>query len=88
VPPTNAGALYIRPCLFSIEESIRLSPAEHYVFTIFTCPVGAYYTAPIEVLVTDRYVRAFPGGTGDVKLAGNYALGRLAEREARAHQFS
>jgi branched-chain amino acid aminotransferase len=88
VPPPNAGALYIRPCLFSIEESIRVTPAEHYVFTIFTCPVGAYYTAPVDVLVTNRYVRAFPGGTGDVKPAGNYAAGLLAEREARAQGFT
>jgi branched-chain amino acid aminotransferase len=88
VPPTSAGALYIRPCLFSIEESIRVSPAEHYLFTIVTCPVGAYFSAPVDVLVTNRYVRAFPGGTGDVKSAGNYAPGLLAEREARAQGFT
>jgi branched-chain amino acid aminotransferase len=88
VPPTSAGALYIRPCLFSIEESIRVSPAEHYLFTIVTCPVGAYFSAPVDVLVTNRYVRTFPGGTGDVKPAGNYAPGLLAEREARAQGFT
>jgi branched-chain amino acid aminotransferase len=87
VPPTNAGALYIRPCLFSIEESIRVKPAEHYVFIVFTCPVGAYFTAPVDVLVTDRYVRAFPGGTGDVKPGGNYAAALLAEREAGGKGF-
>jgi branched-chain amino acid aminotransferase len=88
VPPTNAGALYIRPCLFSVEESIRVMPAEHYVFTIFTCPVGAYFTGPVDALITNQYLRAFPGGTGDVKPAGNYAAGFLAEREARTQGFN
>ena len=83
VPPCGNGALYIRPCFFSIDESIRVKPADRYLFVTFTFPFGAYYAAPLEVLVTDRYVRAFPGGTGDVKPAGNYAAAMLAEREAR-----
>jgi branched-chain amino acid aminotransferase len=36
----------------------------------------------VDVLVTDRYVRAFAGGTGDVKPSGNYAPTLIAEREA------
>jgi branched-chain amino acid aminotransferase len=84
VPPCGGGALYIRPCLFSTDESVRVKPADRYLFVIFTFPFAAYYAAPLDVLVTDRYVRAFPGGTGDVKPAGNYAAGMLPEREARA----
>lgn len=87
VPPSNLGSLYIRPTFFSVDESIRVKPAEQYVFVAFTCPVGPYFTAPLEVLVTDQYVRAFPGGTGDVKPAGNYAPTLLAEQEARAGGF-
>lgn len=83
VPPHDSGALYIRPCLFSIDESVRVKPADRYLFVIFTFPFGAYYAASLDALVSDRYVRAFPGGTGDVKPAGNYAAAMLAEREAR-----
>jgi branched-chain amino acid aminotransferase len=83
VPPADAGALYIRPCYFSIDESIRPRPAERYLFVIFTFPFGEYFSAPVDVLVTERYVRAFPGGTGDVKPAGNYAAALLADKEAR-----
>ena len=83
VPPADAGALYIRPCYFSVDESIRPRPAERYLFVIFTFPFGAYFSAPVDVLVTERYVRAFPGGTGDVKPAGNYAPALLADKEAR-----
>jgi branched-chain amino acid aminotransferase len=87
VPPLGQGALYIRPCFFSIDPSVRVKPAEHCLLVIFTFPFGAYYSTPVDVLVSERYVRAFPGGTGHVKPAGNYAPALLAEREAREAGF-
>jgi branched-chain amino acid aminotransferase len=87
VPPGGAGALYIRPSYFSVDPSVRVRPAERYVLVIFTFPFGAYYSAPIDVLATERYVRAFPGGTGDVKPAGNYAATLVADKEAQALGF-
>jgi branched-chain amino acid aminotransferase len=83
VPGGDAGALYVRPCYFSVDESVRPKPAERYLFVIFTFPFSAYFPAPVDVLVTERYVRAFPGGTGDVKPAGNYAPALLADKDAR-----
>src|SRR5262245_28624040 len=84
VPPSGAGALYIRPCLFSVDPSVRVKPAERFLFVAFTCPFGAYYANPVAALVSERYVRAFPGGTGDVKPAGNYAPALIADRDAAA----
>jgi branched-chain amino acid aminotransferase len=83
IPPPGSGALYVRPVLFSVDPSLRVKPAERYLFVVFTSPVGAYFAEPVDVLVSDRYVRAFPGGTGDGKPAGNYAPALVAEREAR-----
>jgi branched-chain amino acid aminotransferase len=87
VPAAGAGALYIRACFFSTDVSIRPRPAEQYAFVIFTLPFSSYYAAPLAVFVTDRYARAFPGGTGDIKPAGNYAPALLAERDAREQGF-
>jgi branched-chain amino acid aminotransferase len=87
VPDAEQGSLYIRPTYFSVDPSIRVKPAEEYLFVVFTCPVGAYFNAPLEVLLTDDYVRAFPGGTGDVKPAGNYAPTLIAEQNARNAGF-
>lgn len=84
VPAGDRGALYIRPCLFSIDPSIRVRPTEACRFVIFTFPFAVYYSAPIDVYAMERYARAFPGGTGDIKPAGNYAAALLAEREAAA----
>jgi branched-chain amino acid aminotransferase len=41
----------------------------------------------LDVVITNEFVRAFPGGTGDVKPAGNYAPTLLAEQNARAVAF-
>jgi branched-chain amino acid aminotransferase len=88
VPPADAGALYVRPILFSIDPAVRVKPAEHFRFLIFTFPYGSYYSAPVDVVATERYVRAFPGGTGDIKPGGNYAASLIAEEEARAIGFN
>jgi branched-chain amino acid aminotransferase len=85
VPAHGAGALYIRPVLFSVDTSIRPRAGERFLFVVFTCPFASYYPAALDVLVTDRYVRAFPGGTGEIKPAGNYAPTFLADVEARSH---
>jgi len=87
IPPAEQGALYIRPILFSVEPSIRVKPAENCRFMILTFPFGAYFAAPVDVLVSEQYVRAFPGGTGDTKPAGNYAAALLADQEAREAGF-
>jgi branched-chain amino acid aminotransferase len=87
IPDADKGAMYIRPILFSVDPSIRVKPAERCRFLILTFPFGAYFSAPLDVVVTERYVRAFPGGTGDSKPAGNYAAALLADQEAREAGF-
>jgi len=86
-PSLEQGALYIRPCLFSIDPSVRVKPPEECLFVIVTFPFTSYYTGALDLLAEERYARAFPGGTGDIKAAGNYAPAMLAEREARNAGF-
>ena len=88
VPEASEGALYIRPLLFSTDPQLRPQPASRFAFVILTSPFAAYFAAPVDVYVGERYVRAFPGGTGDVKPGGNYAPALLADREAAQHGCS
>ena len=37
---------------------------------------------PVSVYLSEDYIRAAPGGTGDVKCAGNYAASLLAQEQA------
>lgn len=73
IPEKSGSALYIRPFIFATEEALGVRTSCSYKFIVFTGPVGAYYPKPVNILVAQKYVRAFPGGVGFAKAAGNYA---------------
>jgi branched-chain amino acid aminotransferase len=87
VPHREGGSLYIRPVYFGVDDTLLVRPANRYRFIVMTCPVGPYFSQPIRLLAEERFVRAFPGGTGDSKAAGNYAGGLLAARLAQERGF-
>jgi branched-chain amino acid aminotransferase len=81
--PTKAGcSLYIRPFMFATDAYVSIRPSDTYRFMMFTCPVSAYYAKPVNLMVTAKYARAFHGGTGEAKAAGNYGGSLLGAREA------
>jgi branched-chain amino acid aminotransferase len=86
--PTRSGAaLYIRPIYFATDEALSVKPSLTYRFVVLTSPVPPYFSGTVSLVAEERYVRAFPGGTGDIKPAGNYAGAMLAAQEAQAHGF-
>jgi branched-chain amino acid aminotransferase len=84
--PYGAGtSLYIRPTMIATEPALGVHPANEYLFFIVVGPVGAYYPqgfSPTKIYVSEEYVRAAPGGTGNTKAAGNYAASLYASRIA------
>jgi len=84
--PHGAGtSLYIRPTMIATEPALGVHPANEYLFFIVVGPVGAYYPqgfSPTKIFVSEEYVRAAPGGTGNTKAAGNYAASLYASRIA------
>lgn len=87
IPDSPGSALYIRPVHFATDEFLGVRASDTYRFAILLCPVGPYYTEPVNILVMKKYVRAFEGGTGSAKAAGNYAASMLASREANQAGF-
>ena len=87
IPHREGGALYVRPTYFGIDDTLLVRPANRFRLIVMTCPVGPYFAQPIRLLAEERFVRAFPGGTGDSKAAGNYAGGLLAARLAQEKGF-
>jgi branched-chain amino acid aminotransferase len=86
--PERAGAaLYVRPIYFATDEALSVKPSQRYRFVVLTSPVPPYFSGTVNLVAEERYVRAFPGGTGDIKPAGNYAGALLAAQEAQAHGF-
>ena len=86
VPNESGTTLYIRPTIVATEEAIGLKVSSKYLFFIILSPVGPYYPQgfnPVKIMVSDKYVRAVPGGVGYAKTGGNYAASILAEKEAK-----
>ncbi len=83
IPTSEDTALYIRPFMFATDEFIGVKPAEKFTFMIITSPSGPYYSKPVSIYVSDSYVRAFPGGIGFTKAAGNYGMSMYPTQEVR-----
>ena len=74
VPSSKSSSLYIRPTMIGTEGVIGLSPANEALLFVIMSPVGSYLgTKPINLLCDPQFVRAWPGGTGAVKMGANYA---------------
>mmetsp|Transcript_23515 Transcript_23515/g.48721 ORF Transcript_23515/g.48721 Transcript_23515/m.48721 type:complete len:395 (+) Transcript_23515:133-1317(+) len=76
VPDQEGYSLYIRPTVIATHPFLGLAAPESMLLYCITSPVGPYYTsgfAPVRLTADTDFVRAWPGGTGDVKIGGNYA---------------
>lgn len=91
IPQEFGNSMYIRPTFISTDPDLSVSaPSSCKLYTILS-PVGAYYPngfKDISLHVSNNYVRAFEGGTGNHKVSGNYAPTLEAQKEAvvKGHQ--
>ncbi len=91
IPKAEGCALYIRPTIIATDPFLGVRPSNTYLFFIIAGPVGAYYPEgfnPISIYVSDKYVRAVAGGTGEAKTCGNYSGSLAAQREAQQAGYS
>lgn len=88
VPDDPQMSLYLRPFELGTEVGLGVRPANRYDYYLIASPAGAYFSGgikPVSVWLSDDYVRAAPGGTGEAKCAGNYAASLIAQAEAATH---
>lgn len=92
VPPYGSGAsLYLRPLLVGTGARVGVSPADEYLFMIFVTPVGPYFKEgfkPTNMMISRKYDRAAPNGTGHIKVGGNYAASLVAGKLAHDKGYS
>uniref|UniRef100_G3ML07 branched-chain-amino-acid transaminase n=1 Tax=Amblyomma maculatum TaxID=34609 RepID=G3ML07_AMBMU len=85
VPKYPMSSLYIRPTYIGIEPSLGVARSNTALLFIILSPVGPYFRTgikPVSLLADPKYVRAWPGGTGDKKLGCNYAPTLMVQNEA------
>jgi branched-chain amino acid aminotransferase len=87
IPNKPGYSLYIRPFMFATDEFVGIRPSETYKFIIFTCPVGAYYSEPVNVKIEEYYTRAVEGGVGRAKAAGNYGASLYPAKQGQMKGF-
>jgi len=88
VPGDQERSLYLRPFMLGTEVGLGVRPSNRYDYYLIAAPAGAYFpqgVRPVSVWLSDDYVRAAPGGTGEAKCAGNYAASLVAQAEAAQH---
>ncbi|MEG2573232.1 MAG: branched-chain amino acid aminotransferase [Bacteroides sp.] len=92
VPPYESGAaLYIRPLLIGTGAQVGVRPSNEYLFVVFTTPVGPYFKGGFSTnpyVITRKYDRSAPLGTGIYKVGGNYAASLRASMEAHEAGYS
>ncbi|MGR3751373.1 branched-chain amino acid aminotransferase [Pasteurellaceae bacterium 22721_9_1] len=91
VGPYGSGAtLYLRPFVIGVGDNVGVSPAPEYIFSIFVCPVGAYFKGGLKPtnFMVSHYDRAAPQGTGAAKVGGNYAASLYPGKQAKAQGFA
>jgi branched-chain amino acid aminotransferase len=78
VPSESDHSLYIRPIQFGRDEVVKVGRSKNYSFYIISSIAGSYFPGGIarhaRVMINRTFVRAFPGGLGEIKTAANYAV--------------
>ncbi len=85
VPTAEGQSLYLRPFMIATEAQVGMRAAHEYLYLLIAFPVTPFFPGevkPVTVWLSDEYVRASLGGTGEAKCAGNYAGSLLAQRQA------
>ncbi len=72
IPNKPDASLYIRPFMIAMDPFLGVRPSNTYKFMIILGPSGAYFSAPMKILIEQHYTRATPGGVGFAKNGGNY----------------
>ena len=94
VPEGEGRSLYLRPFMFATQVGLGVNkPSGEYLFMLIAGPAGSYFASgdngnsaggvlPVTVWLSEDFVRAVPGGTGEAKCGGNYAASFLAQAQA------
>ncbi len=76
--PQPPSTLYIRPTIVSMTNKLGVHPPHETLLYVTSSPSGPYFKSgfkPTHMKVESQGVRAWPGGTGHVKVGANYCQG-------------
>ena len=89
--PDAPSSLYIRPTMIASSPQLGLAASSDYIHFVIIGPVGGYFagnSGSLSVYVETEHVRAAPGGTGNVKVGGNYAAAVYVSAQAKEKGYA
>ncbi|KAI8889335.1 branched-chain amino acid aminotransferase [Backusella circina FSU 941] len=90
VPSKRGYSLYLRPTIIGTQSSLGVRAPDSALLFVIASPVGPYYSTgfnAVSLMASTQYVRAWPNGTGDSKVGGNYAPCVKPQAEALAQGY-
>lgn len=88
VPKERGFSLYIRPTYIGTTPSLGVKACSDALLYVILSPVGPYYPTgfkPVSLWACTEYCRAWPGGTGNYKVAPNYGITVMPGELAHEH---
>jgi len=85
IPYGEGYSLYIRPVVIGTHPFLGVAPPTEALLYVITSPVGPYYKhgfQPVRLTADSRFIRAWPGGSGNCKVGANYGPTLLASTTA------
>jgi branched-chain amino acid aminotransferase len=87
IPRESGCALYLRPFMIGVDANLGLAASNEYLFTVIASPSAGYQPGAMRVKIDNLNSRAAVGGTGHVKVGGNYAAAMKSSQCTTAQGF-
>lgn len=87
VPRRSCQSLYLRPFVIGTQPNLGLGVSRSNTFLVVASPSEVYHAGSMRVLVERNDTRAAVGGTGAVKVGGNYAASLLSSSNTKARGY-
>ena len=83
IPKQPNQSLYLRPMMLGTQEELSIKISNQYTFMVIASPSADYHSGDMRVLIERNDSRAAVGGTGAVKVGGNYAAALLSSARTK-----
>jgi len=88
IPGQPGQSLYLRPLLYGTQAALGLAPSDSYTFLVIASPSDPVASGALRVVIEHHGSRAAEGGTGGVKVSGNYGASLYSTAQAQARGFT
>ncbi len=87
IPGKPGQSLYLRPFMMGTQAALGLKSSNTFSYYVIACPAEAIALGTLRVLIERENTRGARGGTGDVKVSGNYGAALYSTVKAAEKGF-